>query len=182
MRLVCPACGAVASLEAWMAEPNWRRAQEVVGQIPHPVVERASGYVALFRPLPPADGKPGRGLSSARVLALYTELRDLVAAGHVTWERMAARPCPPRIWAEAIDLVTGRADLRRPLNSHNYLRRIAYDLADKADRAAETAHNRAERSGQVSTREDAEDMNRLAPEQVREMCRDIGRRLRGMRA
>jgi len=119
---------------------------------------------------------------------LAGELRDLVAAGHVQWDTGVARPCPPRIWHDAIQTMLGRAGLRLPLENHNYLRRIAYDLADRQDRAAETARNRAERDGSArrsdrSDRSDPSDQPAtvLSPEQVREMAAEaikiIGRRM-----
>jgi hypothetical protein len=121
---------------------------------------------------------------------LAGELRDLVAAMYVSWDDHPARPCPPRIWADAIDAVTGRSGLRLPLENHNYLRRIAYDLADRQDRAGETARNRAERDGSARTaarRSDPPDpADRppaavLSPDQVRQRVADIktkiGRRM-----
>jgi hypothetical protein len=174
MKLVCPACGAVASAEAWAADAHMRQTLAILAAIPAPVAERALYYIALFRP------RGGRGLSWARAEKLAGELRDLVCAGHVQWEREAARPCPPRIWAEAIDTVRHRPALRLPLENHNYLRRVAYDLADRQDRAAETARNAAERDGSArrSDRSDTSDRpdtaaSVLTPEQIREMVAGI---------
>lgn len=164
MKLVCPSCGAVASAEAWSADAHMRQTLAVLASTAAPVAERALAYIALFRP------RGGRGLSWSRAERLAGELRDLTASGYVQWKSLPARPCPPRIWAEAIDTVRNRPALRLPLENHNYLRRIAYDLADRQDRAAETARNQGERDGSArrADRSDPSDhADVMPPEEVR---------------
>lgn len=144
MRIVCPSCGAIASLEAWEADAHVRQTAATVARIPAPVTGRAFGYIALFRP---RGGT--RGLSWARAKKLAGELLNMVSAGFIEWDGRPARPCPPRIWAEAVDTMLGRGNLRLPMENHNYLRSIAYDLADQEDRRGEAARNAAERGGAV---------------------------------
>ena len=49
-RLVCPACGAVASYQAWTNEPEIRAVIGTVLRMPHSVGRVVPDYLSLFRP------------------------------------------------------------------------------------------------------------------------------------
>jgi hypothetical protein len=68
--------------------------------------------------------------------------------------------------------VRHRPALRLPLENHNYLRRVAYDLADQADRKNETARNRAERTGDRRVATDGTGDRRVAPTSDRRAAPD----------
>lgn len=145
MRLICPACGAQASLEAWADDAGAREVLAAVCALPGPVVAYVPAYLALFRPL-----GSGRALSWKRAKKIVAELAKLTAGGHVQRGGRVARPCPPTVWAQALEKITQFAPRQLPLTSHGYLTEIAYGMADEADRAAETARNQAERSGRLN--------------------------------
>lgn len=142
MRLVCPSCGATHSAEAWANDPEARLALARVSEMPHPVGVWALPYLALFR-----DAKNARALQWRKTRRLAEELSALVASGWIQRERKPARQAPPTVWAQALERIVDRPPGRLPLTSHGYLCTVAYDLADDADRAAETARNLTERAG-----------------------------------
>lgn len=146
MRLTCPACGAIASLEAWENDAHCRAFQGHVAALPPAVAGQALAYLALFRP------EGGRGLSWKRAAGLLQELRALVAAPQITWERKVARPNRPEAWARALERLIASPPRRLPLKSHGYLQAMAYDVADELDREAEAARARCERSGRIPER------------------------------
>lgn len=141
MRLICPSCGAVASIDAWLNDAHIREAVKIIAGMPAGIPERVLGYLALFRPA------AGRGLGWARARRLLVDLDGLVKKDCVEWDRKPARPNDPALWAKAMQLMADRNPPRLPLKSHGYLASIVYELADDADRKREVAQNRAERDG-----------------------------------
>jgi hypothetical protein len=137
MKLVCPCCGAVASAEAWENDAAARQALDLVTRLPGMVQSRVLPYLGLFR-------QGGRGLTWTRALRLLQEVHDMVEAGTVRWEGAEERPCPPTVWAAALDAVLAR----RPsgLKNHNYLRHVAWETAAgdaaraESDRERDRAH------------------------------------------
>jgi hypothetical protein len=125
MRLICPSCGAIASAEAWENDAAARQALDVVTRLPGVVQSRVLPYLGLFR-------QGGRGLTWTRALRLLQQLQDMVESGTVRWEGGELRPCPPTVWAAALDAVLARRP--KGLKNHNYLRHVAWEMA--AGRAA----------------------------------------------
>lgn len=129
MRLICPSCGAEASLEAWQNDATFRQLVDVISKLPGPVASRTPAYLGLFR-----RGK--RGLTWQRALRIASDLLDLVGPGTVHWDNEEERPAPAQHWAAALDIVLAR----RPtaLEDHNYLRKICWQeargLAAEAER------------------------------------------------
>ena len=134
MRLRCPSCNAVHSVEAWAEEDYVVQALTTAAKMPREVAPLALRYVALFRPKGP------RGLSWHRAARVLKELYELVSSGKVSWER-EEYPCPPGIWAEAIETVL-EAGITPPLKNHNYLRHVAFEKAKKASARAEAERER----------------------------------------
>ena len=63
-----------------------------------------------------------------------------------------ARPCPAHIWAQALEQMVERRDaLQLPIKNHNYLKQIAYTLADQTDAHHEKQRNQSERTGNHRT-------------------------------
>ena len=127
MKLVCPSCGLTASAEAWINDAVARDLLLAVAILPAPLPKVTLPYLGLFRP-------EKRALSWAKAGKIVTELAKLAAAGHVQVQGKVARPCPPRILATAMEQMVERRDsIRRPLPNHNYLKQVAWQLADEAD-------------------------------------------------
>jgi hypothetical protein len=133
VRLACPSCGAVASLEAWALDDDARATVAAIVGLPGGIQARALRYLGLFR-----RPESKRGMNWVRAKSLAIEQAALVGAKEIAWDDR--RPLVNRLgwWEQALDVVLERADndkLRRPLENHNYLRCIAYDLAAKAGEA-----------------------------------------------
>lgn len=127
MKLVCPSCGLTASAEAWLNDAAARELLLAVATLPAPLPKTCLPYLGLFRP-------ETRALSWAKAGKIVAELALLAAAGHVQVQGKVARPCPPRILSAAMEQMVERRDsIRRPLPNHNYLRQVAWQLADEAD-------------------------------------------------
>lgn len=150
MKLVCPACGAIASVESWINDEMCREVLAKIAALPAPLPKAVLGYLSLFRP-----GQ--NGLSWKKALRLADEINQIVARGYVKVQGKVDRDCPPRIWAQAMEqMVERRATLSLPFKNHNYLRQVAWQLADSEDAKNEkqSGHGRRARShqnGPVST-------------------------------
>lgn len=151
MKLICPGCGLIASAEAMANDAACRETLQAVAGLPAPLPPLALQYLSLFRPEKTA-------LSWTKAARIARELAALVAGGHVQVDKKAARPCPARLWAQAIEEMLGRRErLERPLKNHNYLRAVTYGLADQADAQAEKRVREAEQSGSYRRKVDAVD-------------------------
>ncbi len=138
----CPACGLKGPLAIFRVTIEGKKAIAVVNALPGPVGAVAIYYLDLFRP------SSRNAVSLNKAVRLLEELRDMVKGGHIQIGREVARPCPPGIWAAAMQTVLDqRPGLKLPFINHNYLKKVAYDLADKEDYRREQARNEAERSG-----------------------------------
>lgn len=132
MNGTCQTCGTVAPIEWFMADTEYRRICAILVELPKDVQPVVFHYLGLFRPV------TGRAMQAKKATRLLSEIKALVAAGHVQVDRKVARPCPPRLWAQAIEQMIERRDrLSLPMPNHQYLMKIAWDLADQADAAAE---------------------------------------------
>jgi hypothetical protein len=129
MRLRCPSCGAIASADTWANDSACRQCLQVGFELPSAVQQRVLQYLGLFR-------KGKCGLPWTRALRLFKDLRDLVARGTVQWDGGEERPASPMLWADALDAVLAR----RPhaLENHNYLRRVAWEMAKGGAARTET--------------------------------------------
>lgn len=133
MRLICPACGALASLESWLADGDARAALALAAALPAELGPRVVRYLGLFRPAK-------RGLAWDRAHSLLAELAAAIAAGAIERERKRYE-VGPAAWAEGLDTVlAARPTLDLPLRSHGYLYEI---LASNARRTAARADQHA---------------------------------------
>ena len=141
MKLTCPCCGAVASVEAWQNDLEARAVLASAIKLDEPIPRQLLPYLGLFRP-------KERALSWKRAARLIMELSALVATGHVHVHGRPDRPCPPSVWAMAMEQMAERGEsISRPMGNHNYLRQVAWQLADKLDADIEARQYREERSG-----------------------------------
>lgn len=180
MRLTCPCCGAQVSAEAWQNDVTVRQCLATLERLPGRVRDLALPYLGLFRR---AGGRAGeksacgsRGLAWPRALRLLTDLAALVEPGTVHWEGGEERPCPPHVWAAAMDAVLARRP--RALDNHNYLRRVAWEMAEavasRAERDREAQRRQSVRSDPPAATPEAggpdadPDERPLTPEESRE--------------
>lgn len=127
MKLVCPGCGAIASAESWMNDADCRETLLVITKLPSPLPKTTLGYLSLFRP-------GTRALSWKKALRIVQEIDALTTKGFVSLQGRVDRNCSATIWSRAMEqMIEQRAGLSLPMPNHNYLRKVAYDLADQAD-------------------------------------------------
>ena len=120
MRLICPSCGAIASLEAWQNDSDARRFMELILQFPSIVQPRLLPYFGLFR-------QGAKGLTWSRATRLSSELHEIVIRDTIQWDGGESRPSHPQLWAAAMDAVLARRP--KSLTNHNYLRHTAWEMA-----------------------------------------------------
>jgi hypothetical protein len=148
MNGTCQTCGTTAPIEWFLSETEHRQLCAVLVELPKDIQRVIFHYLGLFRPV------TGRAIQAKKAARLLAEIKALVIAGHVQVDRKPARPCPPQIWAMAMEQMIERRDrLSIPMPNHEYLKKIAYDLADQADSQAERTRNarpvrRGERTGE----------------------------------
>ena len=111
MKLTCPCCGAVASAEAWQNDLEARAVLAAAIKLDEPIPRQLLPYLGLFRPAE-------RSLSWKRTARLIQELSGLVATGYVQVQGKPARPCPPQVWALAMEQMTERGmAISRPMGN-----------------------------------------------------------------
>lgn len=145
MKLICPSCGAVHSVEAWKNDAIARQCLKLAGEMQHEISRGCFAYLALFR-------SDGRSLQWKKVLRLLFELKELTTVSHIQWKNQVARPNSAYAWGLALDRVTENPPKGLPLKSHGYLRAIAYEIADEMDRKAEVNRNKKERESSSASK------------------------------
>jgi hypothetical protein len=139
MKLSCPACGAVASLDVLIGHEGARDAVMVSLSLPAPLGNLLVQYLALFRPA-------SRNLSMDRVANLLGELKVMISEARIerggrTWS------APQDYWKMALEEMIGKRDkLTLPLKSHGYLLAIIEGYGSKAEGKQE-AQAEARRGG-----------------------------------
>lgn len=129
----CPACAFQGDIEAFFSDDEWKRLVAAVAELPPECGRALMRYLRLFKPAK-------TGLRAARAVKLSRELLALIQAGSVCADDRGGvrRPATPAHWADGMELMLDqRTGLSLPLANHNYLRKVVFDLADKADAAAE---------------------------------------------
>lgn len=131
MRLTCPACGGIMSLDVALGNEGAREAIMLALQLPAPLGKILIQYVAMFRPAT-------RQLSFDRVASLLGELQPMIEAAKI--ERHGrVWPAPYDYWKTALeDILSKRDKLQLPLKSHGYLLEIITGYANKAESKEES--------------------------------------------
>ncbi|MCP3048348.1 hypothetical protein K6X13_14795 [Xanthomonas euvesicatoria pv. allii] len=133
MRATCPECGTQAHVAAFFVEDDGKRLAVIVATMPPDLGRATLAYLGLFKPAKTS-------LRIGRAAKIAAEVAELVATGSVCKDERAGvrRPASAGMWAAAMEqMVTQRAALSLPLESHGYLRAVVFGLADKADAASE---------------------------------------------
>lgn len=129
----CPRCNHKAPLVDYLAGAADGELAAVILQLPRLVQTHYLRYFSLFRPA------SGRAIQTQKAIRLSQELADLVKLSHVSQQGKVDRPCPPSIWAQAMErMIEQIHTLTLPMKSHGYLKTIAWTIADKADAQTET--------------------------------------------
>ena len=131
MKLVCPACGSVNSLDSLIGHDGARAALAELAALSGPLAGAVLRYLALFRP-------EKRQLSLDRVASLLAELNPMILEAVIRRNgRLYA--APREVWVAAIDaILTSRDRLTLPLKSHGYLLEVIVGQVHKAEQAAES--------------------------------------------
>ena len=140
MKLTCPCCGAMHSIEGLLADAAARRAVAAALALPAGLGDRVLRYIGLFRP-------QTRGLGWDRAARLLEELHVAIDAGQIERDGRCW-PAPLDYWKNAIDqMLDGRERLALPLKTHGYLYEIIAGHSRRADQReaarAEVADERA---------------------------------------
>jgi hypothetical protein len=169
MKLSCPACGAVASLEAWTNDKACRQSLALVIGLPKIVQVRLIPYLALFR-------NGAKGLAWPRVERLLTELTGIIKTDTLSWDGKEPRRMNAELWASALDAVLKRNPTA--MGNHNYLRHTAYEMADPTKKymvPAPIPYNDEERP---RTPQSVLDMSKPMSEEERRKNREAVRSIR----
>ena len=126
MKLSCPACGSLSSLDALLGNEGAREAVMAALAMPAPLGKLMVQYLALFRQMQ-------RQLSFDRVANLLNELLPMIAAARI--ERSGRIwSAPHDYWKNAIEEMLNKRDaLRLPLKNHGYLFAIIEGYSSKAE-------------------------------------------------
>lgn len=130
MKATCPHCGTYGPLESFLVDSDAKAAVTAVGKLPGDLPRLCWAYLGLFRK--PASA---RVLTWERVGRIVAELADLVAEKDMSWKGQRVVPSRPEFWAQGIQAMLDRdaqGKLERPLDGHNYLRAVVYEIAEKA--------------------------------------------------
>lgn len=150
MILICPSCGAAHSAEGWENDATARQALQASTKLPASVNSVLLAYLGLFRP-------EKQALRWSKSLKMINELSAMIAQGHIQIQGKVARPCPPHLWAQAMEqMVERRPQLSLPLKNHNYLRQIAWQLADQADAGRERTQHQQVLNGNAQAHRDVQ--------------------------
>ena len=130
MKATCPTCGTYGPLESFLTDDDAKRAVVAVGALPGDLPRLCWAYLGLFR-------KPGgsKVLTWERVGRIVAELAAMATEPDIQWKGQRVVPNRPEFWAQGIQTMLDRdavGKLERPLDGHNYLRAVAYEIAEKA--------------------------------------------------
>lgn len=169
MRLSCPACGAMTSLDVLIGHAGAREAVLAALKLPAPIGDLLIQYVALFRPAQ-------RQLSLDRLARLLNDLQPMIQAGKI--ERNG------RLWAAPLDawrlaleeMIAKRDKLTLPLKSHGYLLEIISSAANRSE-AKEEAKREEQRayafSSERRTHAQPAPVKAVMPESVRARLKEL---------
>ncbi|HRQ63916.1 MAG TPA: hypothetical protein PKZ76_03480 [Xanthomonadaceae bacterium] len=151
MKVSCPNCAVSFPLELGFVELDGKKLAAVFAELEPPLGKAVLDYLGLFKP-----AKSGLRLSRALVIA--QEVSAMARAGTVEWDGNR-RDCIPAFWVECIEqMLARRAELSLPLSNNNYLRKIVFAHADRAEARAEIqreeSRRRGDRNGQTMRRLD----------------------------
>lgn len=137
----CPSCGFTGQIEAFLIEPEAKRAVVRVAALDSAIGKVIGQYLRLF-------GTGKRGVQLRRAVALIDELAALIEVGTVCRDERVGvrRPATPAMWAQGIERMLAEPP-SGPLQNHHYLRAVVFGLADQVDAQAERQREEDARAG-----------------------------------
>jgi hypothetical protein len=142
MKLSCPACGSLSSLDALLGNEGAREAVMAALAMPAPLGKLMVQYLGLFRPAQ-------RQLSFDRVANLINELLPMIQDAKI--ERNGRLwNAPQDYWKMGMeDMLSKRDKLTLPLKGHGYLLTIieGYNLKAENKQEAQREDSRSGRTG-----------------------------------
>lgn len=152
MKLTCPACGALMSLDVVVAHEGARAAVQAALQLPAPLSRQLIQYLTLFRPAK-------RQLTLDKLATLLNELLPMIHAGEIRRDGKTYR-LSPAMWSAGMQEMMDRdkhKPFTRPLKTHGYLLDVLVSKANseeakqearlERDRQQPSARQQAKRSG-----------------------------------
>jgi hypothetical protein len=127
MNGTCPHCGFRASIEAYLQGDDAKAAVVAAAALPVDLHRLVWSYLGLYRK---PDAK--QVMTWQRAERLIKELAALVNDPQIQWDNGRVVPNGPGYWVQAVQRVLDMPNLRRPLENPNLVRKIAYELAEKA--------------------------------------------------
>jgi len=132
VKLTCPACGALMSLEMVINDEAARQALGDALQLPSGLRTLVVRYLALHRP---AKSR----LSWAKAGRLLAELNQGIQQASIEHKGQTIT-APGKVWADALKRTISAhetGNLKTPLNGHGYLYAIIAGATDRRDAKAE---------------------------------------------
>jgi len=166
MKLACPSCGALMSLDIIVAHDGARDAVQMALNLPAPLGKLIIQYLTLFRP-------QKRQLTLDRVADILAELLPLILAERIS-RNGKEHQIAQFVWAAGLKEIMVRhkdKPLTTPLKNHGYLFEILISQAASAEAKMEA--KREEQRRQPPAREQ---------EQRSGGMKDVGQHLAGMKA
>ncbi|TCS70749.1 hypothetical protein EDC61_11476 [Sulfuritortus calidifontis] len=130
MRLRCPVCHAEAALEAWAEDEAAREMMGLLAGLDAALGRALAAYLGLFR-------SKSRALSWERAVRLAREVLALGLEEAVLSQALSDTVEAMRVKREAGDI--------RPLENHNYLKRVAESVAARWIASGHAVVQRVER-------------------------------------
>jgi len=149
----CVRCGYRAPVSSFIEASGDGEILAEYIKLPQVVQQPFYKYLSLFRP------SSGCACQQSKIIRLTREMVALVASGYVahTKKGRVDRPCLPQTWAQGMDrMIEQAATLDLPMDNHNYLRAVVWQIADQADAGREQLQRRSETDGSARA-------NRMTP-------------------
>lgn len=143
MKIKCPNCGAVASLDLLLGANETNQAVLAALDVPPELKTLLIKYIGLFR-------SQQRELTAKRWANLLNQLTPAINQGKLTFDRKTTA-APLQAWQWAIEQVFKSYDagkLTTPLTNHNYLYTIVQSY-DARKHSPEDAHTTADTGGKT---------------------------------
>ncbi|GAB4173815.1 MAG: hypothetical protein Fur0039_15430 [Rhodocyclaceae bacterium] len=137
MRLRCPVCHAEAALEAWAEDDAAREMMGLLAGLDATLGRALAAYLGLFR-------SKSRALAWERAVRLAREVLALGVDEAVLAQALSDTVEAMRVKREAGDI--------RPLENHNYLKRVAETVAARGAASGAVVVMRAERRTAMQSR------------------------------
>jgi hypothetical protein len=132
MKLACPSCGALMSLDVIVAHDGAREAVQTALNLPAPLGKLIIQYLTLFRP-------EKRQLTLERVADILSELLPMILAERIS-RNGKDHAIAQFVWAAGLREIMDRhrtKPLKTPLKNHGYLFEILLSQAAGAEAKAE---------------------------------------------